>query len=67
MGGTLVSARWSASVRSDMNPQWPADWKSSAPVTVTWPSHTSAIVSQPIVSWVTSTMAQDRTKNPDEM
>ena len=31
------SPRRSGSESSATSPQWPADWKSSAPVTVTWP------------------------------
>src|SRR5689334_19104869 len=58
------SPRRSGSDSSDISPQLPADWNSSEPVTVTWPSHTRKIVVQPIVSCVTDTMRQDSTKKP---
>ena len=50
-----------------MRPQWPADSNSSAPVTVTCPSHTSRMVVQPMVSWVTITTKQDNTMKPVEI
>ena len=40
---------------------------SSAPVTVTWPSHTRSTVTRPTVESVTIVIRQDATKNPDEI
>src|SRR4051794_24764725 len=57
------SPRRSGSDSSARKPHRPADWNSSAPVTVTWPSQTSRIVVHPRVSWVTRTMQHDSTKN----
>src|SRR5687768_552161 len=51
---------------SASNDQLAADRYSSAPVTVTCPSQTSAIVTQPTVSWVASVIRQESTKNDDE-
>ncbi len=43
-----------------------AERNSSAPVTVTWPSQTSPIVTQPIVSWVTRVIRQESTNRAAE-
>src|SRR4051812_47262908 len=58
------SARRRDSDSSEVRPQWPADWNSSAPVTVTWPNQTSAIVTQPTVSWVTIPTTHDNPMTP---
>ena len=57
------SPRRAGSDSSACSPHSPADWNSSAPVTVTWPIQTSAIVTQPTVSWVMSTIPHESTKN----